>query len=438
MTLSWLIYPLAEKYSGRNVRPKLKNLREWMKKPDSERRTMSLQKLHCILTWANETVPYYRDLFQQVNFKPDLVLRSSEELLKIPYTTKDILREQGSRMLSEKVDPSNLHNRKTNGSTGISTDIFYDTESLDWAAATNLLTYDYTGRSMSHREVHLSSLNTDLQLLKDVWAERFRCFAMGRTNLYTSSFSEDDLGKLLAEITKVAPYQIQGHPSTLYHLSQYARVHGLDRYPLFRTFESTGETLNPEKVRAIEETFGCKVYNRYGNAEFGVMAHSAENSELLEIFDFNVWIENRILTTGQKELIGTGLLNRAMPLIRYQTGDIGELSVLDRKPILSKLEGRLHDLVSIRGQMHPTHYFKDLLERWGGIDEWQVILQNTKPHRLRIVGNSTVDQASIRQKATEAFGNEYEVEFITLGELKFTGWRDKFRYVVKEAEYPTL
>lgn len=434
-TWSWLFYPIGEKLTRREIRPKLNELRRWRQLSNADRRRLSLQRLHSILNWAGSTVPYYRDLFREIHFNPDQVLRSGEEILKIPYLTKEILREQGPRMLSEKMAPRSLQIRKTNGSTGLTTDIYYDSEFLDWSAAANLLTYDYTGRRMSEREIQLSTRPRSSDRGID-WLGRWKCAALGRTHVHTTNFAEDGLKRLLEDIERSRARQIQGHPSTLYYLSLFAKAKGLKRSPLITAFASTGETLSLEKGKTIEDTLGCKVYNRYGNAEFGVVAHSLDDPQTLEIFDFNVWVENRILGDGRKEIVATGLLNKAMPLIRYQTGDIGELAIRDRKVLLTKIEGRVHDVVTIQGRAYPTHYIKDHLERWGGVDEWQILLRDKAPHLLRIVGAPGINQAKITSLCEKTFGNDYRVEFIRLNELKFTGWRDKFRYVVREIPAP--
>ena len=68
----------------------------------------------------------------------------------------------------------------------------------------------------------------------------------------------------------------------------------------------------------------------------------------------------------------TGLKNRLMPLIRYRTGDLAALDRDERGLALSALNGRVHDLVSIGGKIYPSHYVQDLLQRIGGIAEFQI------------------------------------------------------------------
>jgi phenylacetate-CoA ligase len=424
---SYVAYPIAERYLGRSIRPKAEELREWMRQSPAARRKTSQQRLARAVEKAGADVPYYRDLFRELQFDPKSLETAPQDFYKLPYLTKQILRDQGGRMLSDKVDHTQLHLRRTNGSTGFATEVYYDQQALDWSAATNLLTYDFSARKRWQTEIHLST--RFIEGIPPVAAriEWFKCLAMGRANIHTQEFTEEGLRQLLKEIADVGAYLIQGHPSTMYFLSLFVQRYGLDKYPLFEAFASTGETLDLGKANLISKVLGCRVLNRYGNAEVGVVAHSRENPGELEIFDFNVHVEN----APDQELVITGLLNEAMPLLRYRTGDLGEVYEKVGLPFLRNLGGRIHDVVPIRGRMHPSHFVKDLLERWGGVDEWQIEIKKDSAPVLKIVGNAGLNPDLIRAKVSEFFGEDYQVVFVELSQLHLVGSREKFRYVVE-------
>ena len=78
-------------------------------------------------------------------------------LQQLPYLTKDIIRREGTRLLSERFSQTALHVRKTGGSTGPSALIYYSQEALDWTAAVNLLVLEWAGKKRHWKEVHLST-----------------------------------------------------------------------------------------------------------------------------------------------------------------------------------------------------------------------------------------------------------------------------------------
>jgi phenylacetate-CoA ligase len=123
-----------------------------------------------------------------------------------------------------------------------------------------------------------------------------------------------------------------------------------------------------------------------------------------------------------------------MPLIRYRTGDMAVVSQTDRGFILNKLVGRIHDVVEIGGRRLPTHYIQDVLNRIGGIKEFQIELRDRGPV-LRLVPEDGANVDDIRDRILRYWNDELDVEFIAGPELRLLGWRRKFRHLV---EAPTV
>lgn len=432
---AYILYPAAETYLKRNIRSKLSELRELHHKPTAERLAYQQKKLHQVLLNAQQNVPYYRDLFATIGFDPSKILRSLSYLQEIPVLTKDILREQGARLLNDKIPHNQIHVRSTNGSTGLVTTVWYDHEGLDWTAAVNLFASELSGRKHVDTEVHLSSKFHDASSRKELWIEQVKCWSLNRVNVHTHTFDDQGLAKLYADLKRARPYSIQGHPSTLYFLALYVRKKGIPAKGLFKAFQSTGESLDKSKFELIQEVFGCQINNRYGNAEFGVVACSRGDFNELEVLDSIVFPESHSLGNGLEELVLTGLTNQAMPLIRYKTGDVGEVSFKNGHYVISRLVGRVHDLVELNGQTYPTHYIKDILERMGGLDEFQIVQNGSSDYKvLKIVPNQFCDRARIETRVKELFGEALRIEYTGFDGLILQGWRDKFRYLVKQAQ----
>jgi phenylacetate-CoA ligase len=88
------------------------------------------------------------------------------------------------------------------------------------------------------------------------------------------------------------------------------------------------EGLEGGQREAIEAAFGCRVYTWYGHSERVVLGSECEQDRayhqfpdygILEVISHDQ--EHPEVAGGTGEIVGTGLLNRAMPLIRYRTGD---------------------------------------------------------------------------------------------------------------------
>lgn len=424
-----VLYPLVERWQGRRIREKFRIFRSWMARPFPERRQRACQCLADVLQQAGQGVPYYRELFRAVGFDPEKVRRDPAFLQDLPFLDKAILREQGDRLLHEALPRNRLHPRKTGGSTGPSAFLFYSDQALDWTAAVNLWVLDQAGKPPHRREAHLASRFPDTFPWRDRLRERIKCLALNRVNIATDALDEAGLDRLWRDLKRARAYLVQGHPSTLYAVARHVEDRRYPVRPTFRVFESTGELLDSKKRQTIERAFGCRVIDRYGNAEFGVLAHELSGRAGPLVLDAVAWPES-LPTAAGPELVFTGLLNQAMPLIRYRTGDLGELIETASGFHLERLFGRVHDLVRIGNRVYPTHYLQDVLDRLGGVDEFQIEERGVRPPLLRLVTNPTADRPHVIRRLRDWWGDALEVELVGFDGLRRLGGRGKFRHVV--------
>src|SRR4051794_248687 len=99
-----LLYPLAERHLGRQIRSKARALRAHAERPFAERRAWAQRQMAALVERAGCEVPYYRDLFRRLGFDPLRLTRDLGYLVELPYLTKEIIREQGPRLISERFD----------------------------------------------------------------------------------------------------------------------------------------------------------------------------------------------------------------------------------------------------------------------------------------------------------------------------------------------
>ena len=75
------------------------------------------EKVRGVLSHAEQHVPYYRDLFASIGFS-SRDLRTMADLEAIPVLTKEIVKENVDRLVSEKMLPELVDRQFTGGSTG--------------------------------------------------------------------------------------------------------------------------------------------------------------------------------------------------------------------------------------------------------------------------------------------------------------------------------
>jgi phenylacetate-CoA ligase len=158
----------------------------------------------------------------------------------------------------------------------------------------------------------------------------------------------------------------------------------------------------------------------------------ADTLHRMKVLDAVAWPEAVEHESGSTELVFTALRNEAMPLVRYQTGDLARLTEDADGWHVSELQGRVHDLVYIGESAYPTHYMQDVFDRLGGIDEFQFQQRDQGRLTVRMVVPDASRHAVITSQLSQWWGDAVTVEFCDFDGLRRTGWRGKFRHLVDE------
>lgn len=208
-----------------------------------------------------------------------------------------------------------------------------------------------------------------------------------------------------------------GYPSALYALAQ-GLVGAGSRPQALKVVITNAEPLLDHQRELIAEVFQCPVRDTYGMAEFLLAASECEMGRMhlwpevgmLEVLDER----GRAVEPGEVgRLVATSLLNRDMPLIRYDTGDTGALEPADARcgcgrllPLLRSVEGRTDDLVITAdgrriGRLDPV--FKADLP----ISEAQIVQEEIGVFRILVVPNvgfTNADAAALSDRLLERVG----------------------------------
>ncbi len=331
-----------------------------------------------------EHVPYYRRLMEQKGVEPGDI-RSTEDLYKLPFLTKDDLRDAYPYGLLAVPLRDAVRIQSTSGTTGRRVVAFYTQHDIDlWdeccaraivaAGGTKddvvHVCYGYglfTGgpglNGGSHKvgslTLPMSSGNTDRQI-------QFMC----------------DLGSTILCCT----------PSYAAYLGETICERGLQDQIKLKAGIFGAEAWSEEMRQDIQRMLGIKAYDIYGLTEIsgpGVSfeceaqtgMHINEDHFIAEIIDPNT---GEVLPDGSKgELVFTCITKQAFPLLRYRTRDI---CVLNREPCpcgrthvkMSKPMGRSDDMLIVKGvNVFPSQIETVLLNK-GYPANYQIIVSRER------------------------------------------------------------
>jgi phenylacetate-CoA ligase len=186
--------------------------------------------------------------------------------------------------------------------------------------------------------------------------EKIKDFLLNRIRFSVYNLNDESLEFFLRSFKKNKFEYAYGYTTVLVLFSKYLiknKIKLSELCPSLNLVICTSETCSDVDKKLIELAFGVKVIIEYGASELDVLAFTNEFGEL-EVNDLTVYIE--VLDMEQDievndgdvgRLIVTSLYNKALPFIRYEVGDLGaiEVSKNNGKRILTKLEGRINDLI---------------------------------------------------------------------------------------------
>jgi phenylacetate-CoA ligase len=421
---------IAERYQNRSITKYVRDLKNFYRLPYEEQRYLQRQRLADVISFASYNVPYYKDVFTKRNIQADKIRKDEKYIADIPFLTKEIIREQGNRLLSADLTKIKHFACKTGGSTGLSCTIYYNQEAADRSAAITRFSRLKVGKRWHRSELHFACDFGEAGQRKFWQAETLKCAAMNRSNIFFSNVDDEGLGCIYAALQQRRAFLVHGHPSTMYQLALYVEARKLPGH-LFSIFESSGEYLSPKMEAKIKSVFGCHIHNRYGLAEFGIVAYQElANDNRLRVFTSDVFCETAS-QNNENELVFTSLSNRLMPLIRYRSGDLVAGKTCHDGRHLQNLMGRIHDKVTLGSRTVFTHHIQDLIDhRIGGVAEFQ-ILERGGALEFLILPENYESRGTIREKCKIYFP-EASLRFVNSDAFVRVGRHAKFRHLVSE------
>lgn len=281
-----------------------------------------LARLNDMLAYVKERSFYYANTLQGINQISDL-----DQIVQIPFTDAGILKKQGTKMLCvSQGEVSRVVTLDTSGTTNLPKRIFF-------TEADQELTVDFFHHGMSI----LARAGEKAFIALPCASEGSvgDLLAKGLERLHVSSI-RFGMVKELALAAKVLeekqPQVCIGVPVQMLILAEYCSRHGIST-GVQRILLST-DYASHALVQRLEALWNCEVFNHYGMTEMGLGGavecsahdgmHVRENDLYMEVVDPKT---GQLLPDGrQGELVFTTLTRKAMPLIRYRTGDQGMLT----------------------------------------------------------------------------------------------------------------
>ena len=282
-----------------------------------------MSKLEEMLRYVSEHNDFYKNRIKEYGIKDPL------DITQWPILTRKELQENRYNMFSDgykaKYFSQQLRRQSSSGSTGVPVNVYWDYK--DWYAS-NLSLWrkrrQWYGIRPSDKYCifGLSALN--------IIPEKGRLYYINEPQNVLSfnvSLVRDECGydQIVEKIDEFEPDWLYIQPLVLNHLIQSYRRTGENPPASLKYIESFGELLAPDLRKKAIDFFKVPFANMYGSEEMNAIAYESPDHHMY-VLDDNVYVEiknsDSFSRSGEGKTIITNLNNYAMPLIRYDQGDV--------------------------------------------------------------------------------------------------------------------
>lgn len=327
---------------------------EILTRPEIEKLQLErLQKTvrHCMNS------PFYKQRFAENHLSPEDI-RSLDDLQKIPFTTKQDLRDTYPFGLASVPLKKTVRLHSSSGTTGNPTVILHTQKDLDeWANAVARCLY-----MVGLRPGDIFQNSSGYGMFTGGLGFQYGAERLGMLTVPAAAGNTKRQLKFISDFGTTALHAIPSYAARMYEVMQEM---GIDprRDTKLRTLIIGAEPHSEEQRRRIEDMLGVKAYNSFGMSEMcgpGVAfecqeqngLHIWEDYYIVEIIDPDTLEPVPEGEVG--ELVLTTINREAMPLLRYRTRDLtrilpGECPCGRHHKRLDRMKGRSDDMIILKG-----------------------------------------------------------------------------------------
>jgi phenylacetate-CoA ligase len=398
------------------------------------------QKLSRLIRHCYETVPYYREVMRERGLTSD-DLRTPADLPKLPLLTKEIVRARANELLSERPPGGAAHWSTSAGTAGAPLSTLHDERSLAFEQAA------------IRRQSRIAGLpaRCPRAVLRDhrvVPPEQsqppfWRVDRPGRRLIMsTPHLSRKTTPAFIAALQRFRPRVLEARPSAAFFIAQemlaLGETVGLD------CVLTGSEPVYPAHRKVIRKAFDCELFDAYRTSERASFAFECPEHTGLHLAPEYAVTEFIGDVDGLHEIVGTNLVNFAMPLLRFRTGDhvkpLGAGCPCGRKmPLLGPLEAQVGGSLRLPdGCFLPFSLVSHAFTGLGRVGKAQLVQERLDWLVVRLVPRgrfSGEDRERVVAGLRERLGGGVRIDIELVEEIEREE-NGKYRWVVSRVSEP--
>ena len=405
--LSWL----KDFATGGNMWRHYRDVRRIMLHPEESQSVLE-QRLGDILEYAVSHTGYYSGFGGKV-------------LSDFPAVNKNTIRENYDAFIVGSKD--GYIPRVTSGSTGTMFRVYQDKDSAIRRIATIKASNEEFGFHSCMPMLYLRSLEIPEEDGSMLRYEKGQNIWFG----YIASYDDAELERIVRFILDRRIRFVKGYASVIEHLTDYIE-RSRTVLPRGLVFITISEVLTENVRSRIVDKLGLHVVSHYGNEENGLLGQSVLDGPgtVFRLNKANCKIELLDLDSDEPVSMGqpgrvvvTDMTNRAMPLIRYDIGDVAVCleALPNGEPLVIRLlDYRRNDMIYDTSGNPVPMVFPPQVIALPSLRQLQFIQEDVKEYVLNLNladGSRNVDCTQIAQHIKDLLGQDAQVRVQILDEM---------------------
>jgi phenylacetate-CoA ligase len=440
-----LFYPLwdIKDRSGRLSEWRSLERSQWASREDLER--LRWARAGKLVEYAHRHCRTHRERLEAVG-----MTRASdvtpESWSRIPILTKQEIRQQEEGLRSDRYRVEDLVLAKTGGSTGTALRVYFDRSAQARHNAAALRSDRWSGWELGMRKLVIWGNPPVARAIK----ARIRNALHDRIEyLDTMEIHDVSLKAFLSACQRPEPFAIQGHAHSIFIAARWLEDRGEMTIRPRAIIATSMMLLVPERD-TIERVFGCRVTDRYGCEEVGLIGCECEQHRGMHLTAEHLLVEclrddGKPAAPGEEgRIVVTDLVNRGMPMIRYRVEDRGVLSGRAcacgrRLPLLEKVTGRTADFLvrADRTLVAGVSLVERTLTAIPGLEQMQIVQEAIGLFSLRVVptvGYGAATEEALVGELRSVFGGETTIRIEKVAHIAPES-SGKYRFSISKVPY---
>lgn len=396
---------------GAQVKKHLNEIRLVLENGNQEKaKPLHNTHLDTILKHSQQTTPFYKNV------------SSLNTITDFPVINKHIIKTNHEAFLSQSFKKKKNRIVLTSGSTGTPLKIVQNKNKIDRNTADTIYFSELAGYKLGYKLLFIRHWNAYYKKSK------IKNWLQNIVPIEVLNLKQDTMDSLMEHIKKDPSNKSWlGFPSAFEQLCKY--LDSIKSPPIEGRITSIigmAEGLNDYTKQRMAYYFKSSIVSRYSNMENGILAQQETNGTSgfkINWASFHIEILNLESDTpvnpGEKgRIVVTDLFNYAMPMIRYDTGDIGAMDSQSSPPTLKSVEGRQTEVIyNTKGDMVSSFIMTDMVH-YKAVDQMQLIQESAKAYTIKVNGDMTDNlKKQLIIDFKRFLGNDADIDIIHVNEI---------------------